>query len=58
MGTPEEAPQRAATTYNAALDSYDHPANALALSMLFLAMAGCAGPKPETKCLDDRRNGS
>lgn len=27
MGTPEEAKQRAATTYNAASDFYDHPVN-------------------------------
>ena len=28
MGTPEEARRKAAATYNAAADSYDHPANA------------------------------
>src|SRR5262245_44967363 len=27
MGTPEEAKKRAATTYDAASDSYDHPVN-------------------------------
>jgi len=27
MTTPHEAKARAATTYNAAADSYDHPAN-------------------------------